>query len=556
MGPVSKLRGVIRTGLAVALLGCVAAAASGCGDDAEPGGGTATVLLAGGPGYLDPQLGYTTMAAEAAWIAYTPLLTYRHRGGAEGTRLIPGLAESLPRISADGRRYTFTLRDDLRYSSGTPVRASDFTHSIERAIRLGWGGRQFLTESIVGAEEYEAGQAGSIAGISTDDATGVIRISVRKPYGFFANLLALPATAPVPGGTPFRDLSRDPPPGVGAYAIEDVAPHRGWTMVRNPGFERLDIPDIPTGSLDRIRVRIEPNARAAVEEVLQNRADNLDPGTPLPLSMLDRIGALAADRFEPRPIPSTLYFFLNTSIAPFSSELARRAVVTALDRPALAEIGGGLLEPGCYLLPEGIAGHPSGRCPYGDADARGDLAAARELVAQSGTAGTEVVVWGEDSAPQRAFVRYYVRLLNRLGYRATERLVPPSEYFQTVGSPVTSPQTGLAKWFNDFPNPSDFYTVLDARSIGTPDSANLGRVSDLFIQHQLDALNLVPATDLGSVADDWKDLDEYTATKAYLAVFGAQRVPKLMSERIDFDSAVVHPLFLSDWSSWSRKDGG
>ncbi len=253
-------------------------------------------------------------------------------------------------------------------------------------------------------------------------------------------------------------------------------------MVRNPGFARLDLPDIPTGSLDRVRVRVEPNARAAVQEVLQNRADNFDPGSPLPLSTLDRVEGLADDRFEPRPIPSTLYFFLNTSIPPFDSELARRAVVTALDRPALAEVGGGFVEPGCYLLPEGIAGHPSGRCPWGEAEGNGDPAAARELVGQSGTSGADVVVWGEDSAPQRAFVRYYVRLLKRIGYDATQRLVTPSEYFQAVGDPAAAPQTGLGEWFNDFPNPRDFYSVLDSNSIGAPGSANLGRVSDLFIQ--------------------------------------------------------------------------
>lgn len=551
----SKLGGAVRAGLAILL--CVSGAAvAGCGGDEEPGGGTATVLIGGAPGYLDPQLGYTTRAAEATWIAYTPLLTYRHRNGADGARLIPGLAESLPRISADGRRYTLILRNGLRYSNGASVRASDFSHAIERALRLGWGGRQFLTENIAGAEEFEAGEADAISGITADDTTGVIRIRLRRPYGAFANVLALPATAPVPRGTPIRDLSKDPPPGVGAYTIEDVTPHRGWTMVRNPGFERLDIPDIPTGSLDRISVRIQPQARAAVEEVLQNRADNFDPGTPLPLSILDRIEALAAGRFEPRPIPSTLYFFLNMSIAPFSSELARRAVVTALDRPALAALGGDLVEPGCFLLPEGIPGHPSGRCPYGDPDAGGDLTAARELVAESGTAGQTVTVWGEDTAPQRALVRHYVGLLNRLGYRASESLVAPAEYFQTVGSPAVDPQTGLANWFNDFPDPSDFFTVLDADSIGSPQSANLGRVSDLFIQHQLDALNLVPAPDLGSAADDWRDLDEYAARKAYLAVVGTQLVPKLMSDRIEFDSAVVHPLFLSDWSTWSLEDGG
>jgi peptide/nickel transport system substrate-binding protein len=95
--------------------------------------------------------------------------------------------------------------------------------------------------------------------------------------------------------------------------------------------------------------------------------------------------------------------------------------------------------------------------------------------------------------------------------------------------------------------------VLDARLIGPPGSPNAGHVDDLFIQQQLEKLRLVPAQDLGSAAGDWRDLDEYTARKAYLAVFGTQLVPKLISDRLDPSSAVIHPLFLTDWSSWSLR---
>jgi peptide/nickel transport system substrate-binding protein len=125
--------------------------------------------------------------------------------------------------------------------------------------------------------------------------------------------------------------------------------------------------------------------------------------------------------------------------------------------------------------------------------------------------------------------------------------------FGRIAGKPTDPQTGFASWFNDFPNPIDFYSVLDSRYIGPPGSPNAGRVHDLFIQQQLEKLSLVPAQDLDSAAGEWRDLDEYAATKAYLATFGTQQVPKLISERVAPSSAVIHPLFLSDWSSWSLR---
>jgi peptide/nickel transport system substrate-binding protein len=540
---------------------CIAAAAAvaaisvltGCGSSEKVVGGSARVAMATPPDYLDPQLASTPEAAEADWIAYTPLLTYRHKSGADGTELIPGLAQRLPRISPDGRTYRLALRKGLVYSNGRPVRASDFAYTIERAIRLGWPGRHFLTDNIVGAAEFESGESRDISGISTDDASGQITIQLVRPWGAFENVLALPATGLVPTGTPMRDLSAKPPPGVGAYRITDVVPGRRWTMVRNDSFDALELPDIPSGSLERIAVKVIHNPVTAANKVFTGRADGYDPGAALPAGVRSRARALGSNRFDMIGIPSTLYFFLNAAEPPFSSELARRAVITALNRPYLDKLAKGALSPSCYLIPEGVVGHPSASCPYGDADDSGDLKSARQLVAASGTAGTPVVVWVEDSSPERSYARYYTKLLDRLGFDARVQVAATAQDFGRVGKTRTDPQTGFGSWFNDFPNPIDFYSVLDSRFTGPPGSPNAGQVNDLFIQQQLEKLSLVPTQDLGSAAGEWRDLDEYVAKKAYLAVLGAQQAPKLISERIDPSSAVIHPLFLSDWSSWSLR---
>jgi peptide/nickel transport system substrate-binding protein len=323
-------------------------------------------------------------------------------------------------------------------------------------------------------------------------------------------------------------------------------------MVRNPQFESLDIPDIPTGNLDRITVKVVPDPHSAFDKVLNGRADDFDPATPLPAGTMARARSEAKNRFEAVPIPSTLYFYLNTRTPPFSSELARRAVVTALDRPALAKLSKGSLLPGCYLLPPGIVGHPTDDCPYGAADDGGDLQAGRRLVKESGTRGAPITLRVDVGWPQRAYVRYYRGLLNRLGYRARVRVLATSRP-NTVDLRASNRQTGFASWFNDFPNPADFFAVLDARNIGPNGGPNAGRVDDPFIQQQLEKASLVPAQDLETTSDDWRDLDEYAAKKAYLAVIGTQQVPKLMSSRIDFGSAVIHPLFLSDWSTWALR---
>ena len=67
----------------------------------------------------------------------------------------------------------------MKYSDGTPIKASDFTYAIQRLFKADSGGSVFY-ESIVGASDYADGKADKIAGITTDDATGAITIAAHR----------------------------------------------------------------------------------------------------------------------------------------------------------------------------------------------------------------------------------------------------------------------------------------------------------------------------------------------------------------------------------------
>jgi len=551
---------VTRAAIATAVLvGAAAVGVASCGGSnssksestaATTNGGTATVLQGTAPDFLDPQEGYTTQSAEATWITYTPLLTYKHADGQAGTELIPGLAAGLPKISADGRTYTLKLRPHLEFSNGTAVKATDFPYTIERAIKLNWGGKSFFTNYIDGASAYDTGKAKSISGITADDATGTITIHLVSPYGAFANVLAFPAAGLVPSGTAMTNLSNDPPPGVGPYMIKDVSPNRSYSVVKNPRFASLHIPGIPVGHLDKITINITSNTQSEAQQVLSNQADAFDPGDTLPPALVPQIEAKAGNRFAREPIPSTFYFFLNTTTKPFNNPKAREAVNLALDRRAMARLASGFLQPGCYFLPEGIVGHPTSPCPYGDPNSAPNVAKAKQLVQQAGLEGTKVTVWGQERSPRRQYVEYYASVLNAIGFKATPKIISDSIYFPTIGNTKTNPQTGFADWLQDFPNPSDFYLLLDAKSIQPTNNENFSQVNDPHIQSELAKLDAVPATKLATVAKEWQQLDEYVAQKAYIAAYGSEEVPKFFSDRLDFKTAIFHPLYLNDYSSW------
>jgi peptide/nickel transport system substrate-binding protein len=548
-----------RARLAPALLalGATALIVAGCGSSGGKQGGSITLVGGTPPDSPDPGFGYTTQALEPDQVVYTPLVTYAHTSGTGGTQLIPGLAKSLPTISPDGKTYTLQLRPGLKYSNGTPVKASDFTFAVERSIKLPWGGKSFYTQNIAGAADYDSGKAKSISGITTDDSTGTITIKLTTPFGPFTNVLAYPSSAPIPPSTPIKNEPTNPPPGDGPYMFTSVSPNVGYTLKKNPNWASQKVPGIPAGHVDTINMKVNSNPNAEAQSVQTNSADVFDPGDTIPPSLVTQLKSAAADRFTSQTTPSTFYFFMNVKTKPFNNPLVRQAVNYAVDKNALSKLDSGFMKPECYFIPPEIVGHPSAPCPYyggGDPTGSPNVAKAQALIKQSGLAGTPVTVWGQNTSPRDKFVLYYASVLNQIGLKATPKLIARPTYFQTIGNAKTpNVQTGFADWLEDFPHPTDYYLLLQCAAIQPVNNENYSQICDPHIESQLKTLNPVPQVKLQSVKSQWEALDEYTAKQAYENVWGEELLPKFTSNRVNFSSYYLHPVYLADFLSLELK---
>jgi peptide/nickel transport system substrate-binding protein len=332
--------------------------------------------------------------------------------------------------------------------------------------------------------------------------------------------------------------------------ITNIVPNASYSVVKNPKWTA--IPGIPSGNVN-VNVKINSNVDANALSVLNNSADVFDWADTIPGSLLPQITSQASDRFSKKVMNSTYYVFLNQKSKPFSSKLAREAVVTGLNEGAMNRLGSGTLLPACFFLPPGLIGHPAGPCPYGDPASNGNLAKAKALVQQSGMAGTPVTVWSETRTPRQQWMTYYTSFLNQIGFKATQKVIADANYFPTIGNLKLNPQTGFADWNQDFPNPIDFYLLLQGSAILPTNNQNFGQVNDPHINSVSNKLGEVPTAKLPSIATQWQALDTYVAQNADLGVFGYQTFPAFVSNRIDLASAVFHPLYGWDFTSFKTK---
>ena len=514
-----------RGGALVVVLVAGMLAGAGCypGEDGDLGdareGGSVSVALGTAPGTLDPGVATSPVALQALWLVHTPLLTFARTHGAGGTKLVPGLAADMPARSEDGRTYTLTLREGLRYSDGKPVRASDFERAVKRALRLNPRGLE-LFGRIQGARLYARSLLAGpdIEGIAADGRTGRVRIDLARRDPAFPYSLAAPMAAPIPAGIPMRDLSTRPPVGVGPYRVVPAQPGTEFVLERR---RRFRLPGVPAGHVDEVAGELVEDPGVRARSGIEGFVD-VAQGDP-PVELLPRIRSEYKERYEEHPTMALDYLAMDVSQPPFNDVSLRRAVSFALDEAALKRLRDGFLEPTCNVVPAQVAGYRRlDPCPYGEREGDSDLIRARELV-QTSRRPTPRVLVASGGRNGRPGERYLVDTLRKIGLRARPARTRRER---------AQAQIAFARRLPMLPLPGRYLEIVD----------------DSVLRRRIDVQEMQAPP--GESLEEWAALDREVMEGAEVAPYGIETVGVLMSERMDAENCSrFHPVFGLDWSS-------
>jgi peptide/nickel transport system substrate-binding protein len=539
-----------KPGLVLLVLVLVAGSAVGlaaCGGSSSKEGGTLTGSYASFPAYLDPGLSYEVEGWTAMYDTYLPLLTYAHANGADGSKVVPALAEAMPKITNGGKTYTLTLRKGLKYSDGTPVKASDFKSSIERLFKLNSAGSGFY-EGIAGAEKFAEGKSGSISGIKTDDETGKIEIDLVAPRGTFTNELGMLYAAVLPSDTPVKNLTTNPPPATGPYMITKVESGRGWSYARNPHWakDNSQISEVPSGHVDKIEIKVVRNDSTQVNEIERNKTDWMQ--TPISADLYNKV----KDKYEGTQFrverPINLYmFWINTTQPPFDDLKVRQAVNYAVDTAALERIYAGSLVALHQILPEGMPGHEAfDLYPH-------SMAKAKQLIKEANPSDRSVTVWTDNESPNNEAGAYYEGVLDELGFNAKLKEINADNYYTIIGNESTPDlDTGWLSFYEDYPHPNDFFQLLfSGESIAPTSNTNLSRIDDPKLNAKIAKLDEEP---LGPEQEaEYAALDRELMEEAPIVPYGTNTVSTFVDNEIDLDKVIFNPTFGQDLTSFQFK---
>lgn len=245
--------------------------------------------------------------------------------------IIPGAASGWE-ISEDGLAWTFTLREGLEWSDGTPMTAEDFVWSLRRALDPATlnpqAGRLFV---IAGAREVVGGERppSALGVAASDDSTVVIRLEHPAPYLgelLFSNGLPVPRHAIDEHGSawtqPGKMVSN------GAFVLTERVPQSHVAARRNPRFR-----DAASVALEEVRFVANEDLTTGVNRF---RAGEIHMALNFPQRQLDFLRENYPDAIRLAPFLGYDYYALNTEKPPFNDRRVRKALSMAIDREVLA----------------------------------------------------------------------------------------------------------------------------------------------------------------------------------------------------------------------------
>jgi peptide/nickel transport system substrate-binding protein len=457
--------------------------------------GILRVGLAGAPSNINP---LDSGSELTRWPA-EPIVETLYRYD-DQLRSVPLLAEGEPTISADGLRWTVSVRPGIEFHDGAPLEAADVVATLDHMLDLS-AGSEWITYLLDYVQRFEA----------LDERT--VAIDLVRPYGLLrSHLTNLPITQ--------RDAAgrRDTMVGTGPYRLVEHTPGQRFVL------ERFDRYHGTPGHFRGIEMTVFADGATRLVSLQQGKVDLI---TSVPHQS---VATVETDRnllLVEADAPLDILTYPNLHREPFSDPTFRRAVAVSMDRAGVRDrVFGGRATIGQGPIGPAERGWDPNLAVY---DAEPDLELAARLLADADTEVRRFSITVGTSQVGRDIAQVLAAGWNQIGLEV--------DIVQLAGGPWSSAwlSNDYDLLMNTFQSgftsgPANYLTLAAAHS------ANL--LSNGYVDAEVDAwLDVV-----------WQTSDEDARTEALRAIN-----ERLATEAVIFPP--VHPkLVLAQRRELQRVD--
>jgi oligopeptide transport system substrate-binding protein len=387
------------------------------------------------------------------------------------------------KVEADNVTYTFTLRDNIKFSDGTPITSEDIIYSINRAIDpASKSDVAFYLDLVKGYEDFQAGKVKTLIGsslLAPDPKT--VKIIISRPAGYFLAALTYTASWVVNKKLieKYKDKWTDHMEEGGTsgpFKVESYSHSKGITAVPDPNY----FGDKP--KLKKLQFLVSGDADVTYKAYLANQ---FDYAAIPPVNLAE---AKTRKDFHSVPELNTWYLALNYLTAPFDNIKIRQAFALAINKDLLNNsVNRGAHKPTNNIIPPGSPGYnPDIKGPDGTNGLKGNPDKAKQLL-QEGM--QEKGYKSLADIPPVYFTNRNQKLTldlgnaliqqwkDVLGITVKQNIYELAKFNETILAARDNPkgaQLWFAGWGQDYPDPQDWLSVFFAKGVSN-NSYNYGQ---------------------------------------------------------------------------------
>ena len=213
-------------------------------DGAQKGGIVTVLTNTGLTTTIDPAEAYylDTMSIDGQLITRS-LTQYKYDPTTKQMVLVPDLATDLGQHNDDYTKWTFTIRDGVKFEDGSPVTAKNIAWGIQRcmdAATFPTGPCQYYSNVYFrGGSTYKGPYTAPNQKFTAVKVNGnKLTIFMDKPFPDMPYWGAFPANGPVPLGKASDPKTyKNHPVSTGPYMIKSFSPSKELVLQRNPHWD-------------------------------------------------------------------------------------------------------------------------------------------------------------------------------------------------------------------------------------------------------------------------------------------------------------------------------